>query len=138
MPADAPPPRSRPTLLELVSASLALGAIGFGGGLSVLAAIRSMAVARKAWLTEREFSNTATVAQILPGGAASDALACIGLRFHGVRGALAAYAAFVAPGAIAVLALAWVYVRFGGHPACGRLPRRAERRGGGDRRRHHP
>ncbi|HYV43674.1 MAG TPA: chromate transporter [Myxococcaceae bacterium] len=114
---DAPAPaRPRPTLLELTSSALALGAIGFGGGISVLAAIRSMAVARKGWLTEREFTNTATVAQLLPGGAASNALACIGLRFHGVRGALAAYAAFVAPGAAAVLTLAWVYVRFGAVP----------------------
>ncbi|HVE83567.1 MAG TPA: chromate transporter [Myxococcales bacterium] len=109
-------PRARPSLLELTRASLALGAVGFGGGLTVLATIRAMAVARKGWLTDREFNNTAAVSQMLPGGAAANALACIGLRFHGVRGALAAYAAFVAPGAVMVLALAWTYVRFGAIP----------------------
>ena len=108
--------RSRPALRELFVESLLLGAVGFGGGLSVLSLIQSRAVEKKGWLTEREFNNAATLAQMLPGGAAANALAYIGLRFHGNRGAAVAYAGFCLPGFVVTLGLAWAYVRFGSLP----------------------
>lgn len=114
--AGPPVARSRPGVTDLLRAGLYLGAIGFGGGLSVLANIQAYVGARKRWLTDREFTNTVTVAQMLPGGASANALAYIGLRFAGWRGALAAYVGFVLPGFVCVLALAWAYVRFGTTP----------------------
>ncbi len=108
--------RVRPTLRELVRTSAWLGVIGFGGGLSVLAAIRDVFVVRRRWLTDRELAVTATVAQMLPGGAAANALADTGLRFFGASGAVAAYAAFIAPGALLVTALAAAYVNVGVAP----------------------
>jgi chromate transporter len=111
------PARIRPgSLGEFFSAALYLGAIGFGGGLSVLASIRSVTVERKRWLTEKEFGNAVAVSQMLPGGAAANALAYIGLRFGGVRGALLGYSGFVLPGFAAVMALAALYVHFGQSP----------------------
>ena len=114
--AGPPAARSRPRVVDLFRAALFLGTIGFGGGLSVLANIQAYVVTKKRWLTDREFTNTVTVAQMLPGGASANALAYIGLRFAGWRGALAAYVAFVLPGLAAVLVLAWAYVRFGTTP----------------------
>jgi len=109
--------RERPTASQFFRASVLLGMIGFGGGLSVLANIHGLVVQRKKWLTEREFANTVTVAQMLPGGAAANALAYVGLRFQGVLGALAGYAGFVLPGFLAVLGLAWLYVHVGTTPS---------------------
>ena len=80
------PARERPDAVQFFQASVLLGAIGFGGGLSVLANIHSLVVLKKRWLTEREFANTVTVAQMLPGGAAANSLAYVGLRFQGVLG----------------------------------------------------
>ncbi len=114
--ANPPIARSRPRVTDLLRAGLYLGAIGFGGGLSVLANIQAYVVTRKRWLTDRELTNTVTVAQMLPGGASANSLAYIGLRFGGGRGALAAYVGFVLPGFACVLALAWAYVRFGTTP----------------------
>jgi chromate transporter len=108
--------RARPTTAEMFRGALWLGAVGFGGGLSVLSAIRNLAVDRRRWLTAREFANTATVAQMLPGGAAANALAYVGLRFRGIAGAAAAYTGFVLPGFVATVALAAAYVRFGAAP----------------------
>lgn len=105
--------RPRPSRAELARAALWLGLTGFGGGLSVLAQIHQAVVVRHRWLTDREFANTATVAQMLPGGAAANALAYTGLRFFGTSGAVLAYGAFILPGAVLVTALAWGYVRFG-------------------------
>jgi chromate transporter len=84
---------------------------------SVLGMIGHLAVKRHRWLTEREFTNTATIAQMLPGGAAANALAHIGLRLRGLPGAITAYTGFILPGALMVLALAWAYVRFGVAPS---------------------
>ena len=111
-----PPARSRPGLGQFFRASLLLGVVGFGGGLSVLANIHALVVRRRRWLTEREFTNTVTVAQMLPGGAAANALAYIGLRFGGFTGALLGYVGFVLPGWIAVMVLAFLYVHYGTSP----------------------
>jgi chromate transporter len=108
--------RPRPSLAEYFRASLFLGVVGFGGGLSVLANIRSMVVTRRRWLTEKEFGNTITVSQMLPGGAAANALAYIGLRFGGIRGAALGYVGFVLPGFVAVMVLAFAYVNYGASP----------------------
>ncbi|MBF5046532.1 chromate transporter [Aggregicoccus sp. 17bor-14] len=108
--------RPRPSLGELLRLSLYLGLVGFGGGVSVLAIIESLVVARHGWLTPKEFANTATIAQMLPGGAATNTLAQVGLRFHGVRGAAVTYGGFVLPGALSIGLLAWAYVHFGALP----------------------
>lgn len=114
-----PAARPRPSLGDLLRTTLWMGVVGFGGGMSVLGAIHHLTVNRRRWLTEREFANTATVAQMLPGGAAANALAHIGLRMRGLAGAVAAYTGFVVPGAALTLALAWAYVRFGVAPRAG-------------------
>lgn len=101
--------RAQPSVPDLVRFGLWTGLVGFGGGLSVLSALRDGAVQRRGWVTEREFDNTATVAQMLPGGAAANALALLGLRFFGAAGAFAAYAAFILPGFLATVALAVLY-----------------------------
>jgi chromate transporter len=90
--------------------------VGFGGGLSVLSNIHALAVKKRRWMTEREFTNTVTVAQMLPGGAAANALAYIGLRFGGMLGALLGYVGFVLPGWVAVMVLAFLYVHYGTSP----------------------
>jgi chromate transporter len=108
--------RLRPSLADFFRASLFLGVVGFGGGLSVLANIHALAVAKRRWLTEREFTNTITVAQMLPGGAAANTMAYLGLRFGGLKGAVLGYVGFVVPGWIAVMALAFLYVHYGTAP----------------------
>jgi chromate transporter len=78
-------------------------------------------VVRRRWLTEREFVATATVSQMLPGGAAANALAYTGMRFFGIAGGVATYLAFIAPGALLVTGLAAAYARFGASPSLDHL-----------------
>jgi chromate transporter len=113
--------RARPTRRNVLFVSLRLGLMGFGGGISVLSNIDDALVRRRRWLTPREFAHTVTVAQMLPGGAAANALAFVGLRFGGWPGALLGYLGFVLPGAVAVLGLSVAYVHFGELPAAGQL-----------------
>lgn len=123
LPAPTPAPtkmarasRTSPSKVEFARFSLWAGVVGFGGGLSVLAILRATAVDRRHWVTDREFDNTATVAQMLPGGAAANALALLGLRFFGTEGAVGAYATFIFPGFAAILALAGFYGRLSAVP----------------------
>jgi len=113
--------RERPSRRALFFTALRIGLVGFGGGLSVLSNIDDALVRRRRWLTAREFSHAITVAQMLPGGAAANALAFVGLRFGGWSGALLGYLGFVLPGAVAVLALSVAYVHFGAIPAASQV-----------------
>jgi len=113
--------RERPSRRDVFTTALWLGCVGFGGGISVLSQIDGEVVRKRRWLTDREFSNTVTVSQMLPGGAAANALAYIGMRFGGWSGALAGYVGFVLPGAVAVSVLSWTYARFGTLPSADRL-----------------
>jgi chromate transporter len=113
--------RERPSRRDLFTTAFWLGCVGFGGGISVLSQIDGEVVKKRGWLTQREFSNTVTVSQMLPGGAAANALAYIGMRFGGWAGALAGYVGFVLPGVVAVGVLSWVYARFGTVPSADRL-----------------
>ena len=113
--------RERPSRRDLFTTAFWLGCVGFGGGISVLSQIDGEVVKKRGWLTAREFSNTVTVSQMLPGGAAANALAYIGMRFGGWAGGLAGYVGFVLPGVVAVGALSWVYARFGTVPSADKL-----------------
>ena len=113
--------RERPSRRDLFTTAFWLGCVGFGGGISVLSQIDGEVVKKRGWLTAREFSNTITVSQMLPGGAAANALAYIGMRFGGWAGAAVGYVGFVLPGVVAVGVLSWVYVRFGTLPSADRL-----------------
>src|SRR5471030_2057067 len=92
-----------------------LGCTGFGGGLAILSQAGDL-FAKKRWLTDREWVHTATVAQLLPGGAATNALAYVGLRFYGPIGAAAAVAVYVFPSMSAMIALALSYSHIHGVP----------------------
>jgi chromate transporter len=102
--------RTRPTWRAFLGACALLGATGFGGGLAILAQAGDL-FERRRWLTSREWVHTATVAQLLPGGAATNALAFAGLRFFGWAGALAGVLVYVAPSATVMIALGVFYGR---------------------------
>ena len=104
----AAPGRVRPRFAEFLRTCAYLGATGFGGGLAILSQAGDL-FAKKRWLTEREWVHTATVAQLLPGGAATNALSYVGLRFFGPLGAAAGVAVYVAPSAAVMIALAMAY-----------------------------
>src|SRR5258708_21106300 len=102
------PGRTRHRFFEFLRACGWLGLTGFGGGLAILGQAGELFEKRR-WLTDREWVHTATVAQLLPGGAATNALSYVGLRFYGPLGAATAVAVSVAPSMIAMLALALGY-----------------------------
>lgn len=97
------------TLGGLFLSFLKIGTLGFGGGLAVIAQIRTLTVRKRRWLTEMEFAEAFALAQSLPGTNAGNAVTYIGLKLRGWRGACVAMAGFILPSTIMMIVLAILY-----------------------------
>src|SRR4051794_41764146 len=92
---------------------LKLGFISFGGPTGQIAIMHQELVERKRWISERRFLHALNYCMVLPGPEATQLATYIGWLLHGVRGGLAAGILFVAPSLVILIALSWVYARFG-------------------------
>ena len=100
------------TLSGLFLSFLKIGLIGFGGGLAVIAQIRTLSVTEREWLSEQEFAEALALAQSLPGTNAGNAATYVGLKLCGWRGATMAMFGFILPSTLLMIALAILYSEF--------------------------
>lgn len=85
---------------------LRLGLTSFGGPIAHLGYFRDEFVNRRRWLSERSYADLVALCQFLPGPASSQVGMALGLSRHGYAGALAAWAGFTLPSAIALILFA--------------------------------
>lgn len=85
---------------------LRLGLTSFGGPVAHLGYFRDEFVTRRQWLTERNYADLVSLCQFLPGPASSQVGMAIGLSRSGYAGALAAWAGFTLPSALALIMFA--------------------------------
>jgi chromate transporter len=85
---------------------LRLGLTSFGGPIAHLGYFREEFVSRRKWLSERSYTDLVALCQFLPGPASSQVGLALGLSRCGYRGAIAAWAGFTLPSAIALLLFA--------------------------------
>ncbi len=104
--APAPPERSRPSLIAIVAAFGYISATAFGGG--QMAAIRREVVRKRKWLSESDFLELLSIAQILPGANPPNVAVMVGSRLRGFPGALAGLCASVMPGFAILMAIALI------------------------------
>ena len=102
---DTPTPRTV-TALTVFLAFLRQGLTAFGGPTAHLGYFRTEFVERRRWLPETAFADLLALCHVLPGPASSQLGMAIGLRMAGLPGALAAFAGFTLPAAVAMIALA--------------------------------
>ncbi|MGV8058198.1 MAG: chromate efflux transporter [Smithellaceae bacterium] len=102
----------RPALLEILKTALYIGTIGYGGP-AILALMKKVIVHEKAWLTEEEFMNALSLAQILPGAVGVTLFGYIGHKLRAPWGGLLAPFAFAFPAMSAITVLAWAYFTYG-------------------------
>jgi chromate transporter len=101
---DGPPALRPPSGAAQIFAGFArIGLLGFGG---VAAWARHVIVEERRWLSERDYAETAGLAQVLPGPNVGTAAIFIGRRFAGWRGAVAATAGLYAGPLVILLLLA--------------------------------
>jgi chromate transporter len=98
----------RVALPEVVREWGRIGLIGFGGPPAHVALLRDLTVARRGWLTAREFEDANAATQLLPGPGSTQLAIYCAHRVAGRRGALIGGLAFVLPGLVLILGLAAV------------------------------
>jgi len=88
---------------EVFAAFLRLGLTSFGGPVAHLGYFQEDFVVRRKWLDEKTYVDLVALSQFLPGPASTKVGIAIGLSRAGYLGALAAWVAFTAPSAIALV-----------------------------------
>lgn len=91
---------------------LRLGLTSFGGPIAHLGYFRDEFVIRRQWLTDRSYADLVALCQFLPGPASSQVGIALGLSRSGYAGALAAWAGFTLPSAIALMLFAQGLARY--------------------------
>ncbi len=95
---------------------LKLGFISFGGPAGQIAIMHTELVERRRWISERRFLHALNYCMLLPGPEAQQLATYIGWLMHRTWGGLVAGALFVLPSLFILIALSWIYVRFGDVP----------------------
>ena len=99
---------------QMVGYALKLGTIGFGGPVALIGYMHRDLVERRKWISEAEYKEGLTLAQLMPGPLAAQLAIYLGYVHYGVLGATLVGVTFVLPSFLMVLALGWAYVEYGG------------------------
>jgi len=105
-----------PSLASLTMLWAKIGFLSFGGPAAQIALMHKLVVEKMRWMTEKEYLNALSFCMLLPGPEAMQLATYAGWRSNGVLGGIIAGALFVIPGAIVIMALAWVYAIYGNVP----------------------
>ncbi len=90
-----------------------LGFINFGGPTAQIAIMHTEVVERRRWIDEDRFLHALSFCMLLPGPEAQQLAVYLGWLMHGTAGGVVAGVLFIAPAAVLMLALAWIYAAFG-------------------------
>lgn len=98
--------------LELFIVFVQVGLLSIGGGYAAIPIIRQLVVTQYAWLTEAEFMNLVTIAEMTPGPITLNAATFVGQHMAGLGGAIVATLSSILPSIILVSILTFVYLKF--------------------------
>ncbi|MFO1139500.1 MAG: chromate efflux transporter [Paracoccus sp. (in: a-proteobacteria)] len=102
-----------PTLAEAARIWARIGLLSFGGPAGQIALMHRVLVEEQKWLGERRFLHALNYCMLLPGPEAQQLAVYIGWLMHRTPGGIIAGLFFVLPGAIAIMALSWIYAIWG-------------------------
>jgi chromate transporter len=105
-----------PSFREALRFWVKLGFVSFGGPAGQIAIMHRELVEKHRWISERRFLHALNYCMVLPGPEAQQLATYIGWLLHGARGGIAAGALFVLPSLFILVALSWLYMRFGDVP----------------------
>lgn len=108
--------RPRYTLWQLVCYMLGLGTWGFGGPVALVAYMHRDLVERRGWISEGDYREGMTLAQLMPGPLAAQLAIYLGYVHYRLTGATLVGLAFVLPSFLMVVAIGAAYVAYGGIP----------------------
>jgi chromate transporter len=95
--------------LEVLLVAGRLGLTSFGGPVAHIGYFRNEYVRRRRWLSEEDFGDLVGLCQFLPGPSSSELGIAIGMLRAGLLGGIAAWVAFTAPSAAALILVARLF-----------------------------
>ena len=110
----APPATVDYTLWHLVRYMLGLGTWGFGGPVALVGYMYRDLVEKRRWVTEGDYREGLTLAQLMPGPLAAQLAIYLGFVRYRLAGATLVGLAFVLPSFFMVVAIGAIYVAYGG------------------------
>ena len=99
-------------LFDLFKVFFLLGLFSFGGGYASMELIRSRVVTDYHWLTDWEYTDIISIAEMTPGPLGINIASFVGTRTTGVAGTLIATLSYILPALVIVLILSWFYDRY--------------------------
>ncbi len=108
-------------LAEVAGLFLRLGFTAFGGPAAHIAMMRREIVQQRHWISDEYFLDLLSIVNLIPGPNSTELAIYLGYRRAGWPGLIVAGVCFIGPAMLIVLALAWLYVRFGSLPQVGWL-----------------
>jgi len=87
--------------------------LSFGGPAGQIATMHRILVDERKWVDEDRFLHALNFCMLLPGPEAQQLAIYIGWLLHRIKGGLIAGTLFILPGAVAMMALSWLYVLAG-------------------------
>jgi chromate transporter len=124
MSAAAPSATSAPATVgfwEAFAYWLKLGFVSFGGPTGQIAIMHQELVERRRWISEGRFLHALNYCMLLPGPEAQQLATYIGWLMHRTWGGIVAGGLFVLPSLFILIALSWIYLRYGDVPSVAAL-----------------
>ena len=109
-----PSPVPAYSLWQLIMYALKLGTIGFGGPVALVGYMYRDLVERRQWISEADYKEGLTLAQLMPGPLAAQLAIYLGYVHYRNLGATLVGIAFVVPSFIMVVLIGMAYVAYGG------------------------
>ncbi len=107
---------AKTSLGEILRFFLRLGLTAFGGPAAHIGLMEREAVERRGWMSRESFLDLVGACNLLPGPGSTQVAMALGYNRGGWLGLVVAGCCFILPSALATLALAWAYVRYGSLP----------------------
>ncbi len=104
---------NKPIFREAMLYWLKLGFISFGGPAGQIAMMHRELVEKRKWISDEKFSHALSFCMLLPGPEAQQLATYNGWLMHGVKGGIVAGVLFILPSVFVLLAISYVYARFG-------------------------
>lgn len=101
---------------ELALLALKLGFTAFGGPAAHIAMLHEEVVQRRKWISDQHFSDLLGATMLIPGPNSTEMVIHVGFLRRGWLGLIVAGVFFISPAMFMVLALAWLYMRYGSMP----------------------
>ncbi len=99
------------SVVNLIKTSLYIGTVGYGGP-AIIAQMKKTLVHKNQWITEEDFMNTLSLAQILPGATGVTLMGYLGYELNGISGWFLGSFLYVFPAFLFTTALSALYFRF--------------------------